>query len=303
MRHGCDISLGTAVVVVSEGLAWLKVVWWYCGRWVVCACDSHRFSIFFGRVICALRQDANVCDAVNKAIFNQAYGPRLGILSSHAEELPSPSPSLRRKHQSRIVAMSRDRTAHLFIENQVFSPSQNMFMLRNMGIYARLGHKQLASVRSNSTQAHMNWVEFFKLRKQNKRVNVVTSAFTGFAGAFATLTYLGNVEIDVEKPIMGLDPFMVLGGVVLLGGAMGYLVGPFIGTSVFNVRNRAALTQFKTKDRVFLQRIKHNRVDPTSQSFSNPVPDYYGERIYSLESYKQWLRDCNAFRRKSKEFL
>lgn len=149
----------------------------------------------------------------------------------------------------------------------------------------------------------MNWVDFFTLRKQNKRVNIVSSAFTGFGGAFATLTYLGNVEIDVEKPIMGLDPFMVLGGVVLMGGALGYLLGPFIGVSLFNLKHKASLSQFKAKERIFLQRIKKNRVDPSSQSFSNPVPDYYGERIYSLENYKQWLRDCNAFRRKSKEFL
>lgn len=149
----------------------------------------------------------------------------------------------------------------------------------------------------------MNWVEFFRLKKQNTRVNVASSTFTGLLGAFATLTYLGNVEIDVEKPIMGLDPFMVMGGTVILGGVAGYLVGPTLGNVIFKLKNRAVLKLFEAKDQIFLQRIKHNRVDPSSQSFSNPVPDYYGERIYSLESYKQWLRDCNAFRRKSKEFL
>lgn len=149
----------------------------------------------------------------------------------------------------------------------------------------------------------MNWVEFFKLRTESKRINVAASVVTSVAGAFATLTYLGNVEIDVEQPIFGIDPFMVLGGVVIVGGVAGYLVGPSIGVRVFNVKNSKVLSEFRAKDQIFLQRIKRNRVDPSSQSFSNPVPDYYGERINSLTKYKQWLRDCNAFRRKTEEFL
>lgn len=195
-------------------------------------------------------------------------------------------------------------TSYGFHSTSVGAFLHHMFALKNIGIYARTAAQGAkASARFNSTQRTMNWVEFFKLKKQNTRVNVASSCFTGFLGAFATLTYLGNVEIDVEKPIMGLDPFMVMGGTVILGGVAGYLVGPSLGNVVFKFMNRTLLKQFDAKDQVFLQRIKHNRVDPSSQSFSNPVPDYYGERIYSLENYKQWLRDCNAFRRKSKEFL
>lgn len=182
-------------------------------------------------------------------------------------------------------------------------------MFRALGIYGRLALqasiRTRTSMRFNSSAAvkGMNWVDFFKLRKENKRLNVAASVFTALIGAFATLTYLGNVEIDVEKPIWGIDPFMVLGGVVVLGGVAGYLVGPTIGVKIFNMKNSKILPQFMVKEQAFLQRVKKNRVDPSSQSFSNPVPDYYGERIYSLENYKQWLRDCNAFRRKTQEFL
>lgn len=185
-----------------------------------------------------------------------------------------------------------------------------MFMFRNrsVGIYNRsFIQSSIKSTRFNSTSAStsspLSWVEFFKLKKSNNRLNTATSVVTGLGGALITLTYLGNIEIDVEKPIMGLDPFMVLGGAIILGGGVGYLLGPFIGTSAFNAINKKSLSQFKIKDKVFLSKIKNNRVDPSSQSFSNPVPDYYGERIYSLKDYKQWLRDCNAFKRKSKEFL
>lgn len=180
-------------------------------------------------------------------------------------------------------------------------------MFRTLGIYGRLALRSPAktSVRFNSSGSAqgMNWVDFFKLRKENKRINVAASVLTSLIGAFATLQYLGNVEIDVEKPIWGIDPFMVLGGVVVLGGVAGYLVGPSIGVRVFNMKNSKKLPEFMVKEQHFLQRVQKNRVDPSSQSFSNPVPDYYGEKIYSLDNYKQWLRDCNAFRRKTQEFL
>lgn len=156
---------------------------------------------------------------------------------------------------------------------------------------------------SNVKGSEMNWVDFFKLRKQNKLLNTAASVGTAGLTAFATLEYLGNIEIDVEKTIFGLDPIMIMGGAVILGGAVGYLLGPFVGTPLFNLTRSSVLPQFKAKEEQFLRRIKKYRVDPSSQSFSNPVPDYYGERIHSLKTYKQWLRDCNAYKRKAKEFV
>ena len=34
---------------------------------------------------------------------------------------------------------------------------------------------------------------------------------------------------------MGFDPLMVMGGAVILGGLVGFLVGPFIGSSIFRL--------------------------------------------------------------------
>lgn len=170
-----------------------------------------------------------------------------------------------------------------------------------MSVWARTAVRSQSTVAS--TRPTMTWVEFFKLKKQNSRINMAALGVTGLLGCFATLTAVGNVEIDIEKPIMGLDPTIVLGGLVVMGGALGWVLGPFLGTAIFNLTHKLVLTQFKQKDRIFFNHIKVRRVDPSSQSFSNPVPDYYGEKIYLLADYKQWLRDCNAFRRKAKEFL
>lgn len=134
-------------------------------------------------------------------------------------------------------------------------------------------------------------------------MNTAALALTGAASAVITLGYLGNIEIDVEKPIFGLDPMMVIAAAVMLGGGFGFLLGPFIGKPVFGLLNKKKMPQFQIKDQQFLERIKVNRADPLRSSMLNPVPDYYGEKIYSLNDYKQWLRDCNAFKRKAHEFL
>lgn len=165
----------------------------------------------------------------------------------------------------------------------------------------------MGSIRFNSTakatNTNMTWVDYFILKKLNNRINTIAGIITGLGGSALTLTYLGNIEIDVEKPIMGFDPLMVMGGGVILGGLVGYLVGPFMGTSVFRVLNKSKMAQYELRNKEFLKRLRENRPDPSSQSFSNPIPDYYGEKIYSLKDYKQWLRDCNAFRRKAREFV
>ncbi|KAG7664749.1 PAM17 [[Candida] subhashii] len=177
-----------------------------------------------------------------------------------------------------------------------------------IGVYNRtILRRAMGSVRFNSTSknssSYMSWVDYFTLKKSNNRFNTIAGIITGFGGSALTLTYLGNIEIDVEKPIMGFDPLMVMGGGVILGGLVGYLIGPFMGTSVFKVLHKSKIAQYEIRNKEFLKRLREKRPDPSSQSFSNPIPDYYGEKIYSLKDYKQWLRDCNAFRRKAREFV
>lgn len=84
---------------------------------------------------------------------------------------------------------------------------------------------------------------------------------------------------------------------------LGYLFGPILGNLIFKLKNKSQLSLFDSKNKIFLEKIVKYRVDPSFQSFSNPVPDYYGEKINSIKSYKQWLRDNNAYKRKTKEFL
>ncbi|CCC68905.1 hypothetical protein NCAS_0B08210 [Naumovozyma castellii] len=151
--------------------------------------------------------------------------------------------------------------------------------------------------------SNLTWSDFFKLRKQQRRINVGSSAVTALLGCNISWAYLSTMEIDPTQMIFGFDPLVVVSAGLIASGALGYLFGPLIGSQVFRVSHRKSLGEFNLKNKEFLKHIIGNRVDASSQSFSNPVPDYYGEKIGSLKEYRQWLRDCHAYARKAKEFL
>ncbi|SCV01768.1 LAMI_0G13586g1_1 [Lachancea mirantina] len=151
--------------------------------------------------------------------------------------------------------------------------------------------------------APFNWNDFFKLRKQERKINLGSSIVSAFVGCNISWGYLSTMQIDPTQMIMGFDPLMVVSAALVASGALGYLFGPLFGTYIFKMRHKDRLNDYNGKTKEFLKHVVANRVDSSSQSFSNPVPDYYGEKIGSLKEYRQWLRDCHAFRRKAKEFL
>lgn len=148
-----------------------------------------------------------------------------------------------------------------------------------------------------------NWTDFFQLRKQERRINLGSSVVTAILATNGSWAYLSTLQIDPMQMIMGFDPLVVVSAALVASGAFGYLLGPIFGTSIFKMRQKTNLADYNQKTKEFLRHVIENRVDSSSQSFSNPVPDYYGEKIGSVREYRQWLRDCHAFRRKAKDFL
>ncbi|CAG8907462.1 unnamed protein product [Penicillium salamii] len=94
--------------------------------------------------------------------------------------------------------------------------------------------------------------------------------------------------------VMGLDPFVVLGLATAACGAAGWLAGPVIGNGS---------GAWFTGKKEFFDRIRRFRVDPSTNSIANPVPDYYGEKIGSVQGYRQWLKDQRAYNRKRRNFI
>ncbi|KAI9850383.1 MAG: TIM23 complex component [Thelocarpon superellum] len=150
----------------------------------------------------------------------------------------------------------------------------------------------------------LDWNRFFKLRKVRRRYNLVASLGTSVGTTALGISILSQQDLDaMGGQIFGLEPVVVLGLVTAGFGALGWLAGPFLGNAAFNVVNSKFRDQIVMKEREFFSRIKRFRVDPSSQSFSNPVPDYYGEKIGSVADYRQWLKDQRAYNKKRQSFV
>ncbi|OJJ45874.1 hypothetical protein ASPZODRAFT_69013 [Penicilliopsis zonata CBS 506.65] len=160
-------------------------------------------------------------------------------------------------------------------------------------------------VRANSTAApasdgaRLDWNSFFRLRTSRRRYSLASSILASLVSTSVGMQVLSTQDLEsLGAQVMGLDPFVVLGLATAACGAVGWLAGPFLGNGLWSLVHRRFQTSFATKEKEFYNRIKRFRVDPSSNSIANPVPDYYGEKIGSVQGYRQWLKDQRAYNRK-----
>jgi len=126
----------------------------------------------------------------------------------------------------------------------------------------------------------------------------VASCAGATVGGIATL-----LRVDPNafaSAIPQIDPMFTMGGATFGFGIAGWMLGPFLGAAIWKARNRKDVRAMETKEKEFWSRIKKRRVDPTGSSIQNPVPDYYGEKIGSVQGYRRWLKDQRAFNKKKK---
>ncbi|KAG0316771.1 TIM23 complex component [Linnemannia gamsii] len=159
---------------------------------------------------------------------------------------------------------------------------------------------QANSSKTASEQQHetMDWNTYFALRKTRRnyeRAFMVPSALVSLLGAGY---YFAQKDFD-PTPIFGMDQVIVYGIGTVAAGLVGLAMGPVIGNSVFRAANSRAKPLVDRMDTEFLKHIARNRADPAANSISNPIPDYYGEKIKSVSEYRSWLRKQREFRRKS----
>jgi len=110
--------------------------------------------------------------------------------------------------------------------------------------------------------------------------------------------------MDALVSQLPLDPFISLGLITFACGGTGWLIGPIFGTALFNWRiGKNKKAQMGEKEVEFYRRVKRYRVDPSGGSASNPVPDYYGEKVASVAGYRQWLKDQRAFNKKRHTYV
>ncbi|KAJ5887632.1 Presequence translocated-associated motor subunit pam17 mitochondrial [Penicillium taxi] len=164
-------------------------------------------------------------------------------------------------------------------------------------------------LRTQSTAAPTNedvkldWNSFFKLRTSRRRYSLASSIIGTVGGVSAGVPVLTTLDLEsLSSSVMGLDPFLVLGLATAACGAVGWLIGPIVGNGVWGLVNRKFLPSVAVKEKEFFDRIRRFRVDPSTASLSNPIPDYYGEKIGSVGDYRRWLKDQRAYNRKRRNY-
>ncbi|KAF9519997.1 hypothetical protein BS47DRAFT_1481617 [Hydnum rufescens UP504] len=163
----------------------------------------------------------------------------------------------------------------------------------------------------------------FEVGNENGNSYTATVPAT-LAGLSGGLAYFGSIEADATTLIMGIEPVWIYALATIACSGTGYLIGPFsafwigflraflladlllnffgtpaVGSTLWRMTHRKKVALIDAREREFYQHIMRNRVDPSRQSATNPVPDYYGENIGSLKQYRQWLRDQARYRRKA----
>ncbi|OHE96214.1 hypothetical protein CORC01_08432 [Colletotrichum orchidophilum] len=149
----------------------------------------------------------------------------------------------------------------------------------------------------------LDWETFFQLRKSRRRWQLGFSVISGLGSFVGGAGILATGIADPLVTQIPLDPFITMGLMTMGFGALGWLIGPSVGSLVFYTLNKRWKTQMTVKEKEFFARIKKNRVDPSVSSVGNPVPDFYGEKISSVKGYRQWLKDQRAFNKKRVSFV
>lgn len=116
----------------------------------------------------------------------------------------------------------------------------------------------------------LDWNTFFKLRKTRRRIQQVSSIVLGLTSGTGAGIVLSTGSADALVGKVPLDPFVTLGLMTFSTAALGWLVGPVMGSVIFNLFHRKFKTQMTVKESQLFARIKKNRVDPTTSSASNP---------------------------------
>ncbi|KAI9878338.1 MAG: TIM23 complex component [Pleopsidium flavum] len=237
---------------------------------------------------------------LRSALLGCRLQPSLLPPCSYSTSAPAPGPRIQKTQKRSISSSTALQTSP--------GPSTSIF-IRQASSVTSSGPTSTDPTPSTTNPnspapVHLDWNRFLQLRKVRRRYNLVASIGSSIGTTAMGVSFLSQQDMEaLGGQLFGLDPFVVLGLTTAAFGALGWLAGPFVGNAAFNVLNKKYKAQIAEKEREFYHRIKRYRVDPSSQSFSNPVPDYYGEKIGSVKDYRQWLKDQRAYNKKRQSFL
>lgn len=198
------------------------------------------------------------------------------------------------------------RTSSLTIKihPQLVQPSRTAPLVRHSSTQSAAANATASPTASSTTppspDGTLTWNRFLALRKTRRRISLLSSVLAAIASTAGGTYFVLSMNLDsVGATTFGLDPLIVMGLSVIGTGCVGWLLGPALGDAVFRLSYRRIGNQIAEKEKAFLHRIKTFRVDPAQSSYTNPVPDFYGEKIGSVADYRRWLKDQRAYNLKT----
>lgn len=161
------------------------------------------------------------------AAVNCRFQPTLTATNSYHTTIPS-------KNQSQQPQTSRPR-----LITSKKSPSQSTSQIVRYASTTASTANTASTAQPLSSQAdQLTWNAFFKLRKTRRRIQLGSSVGTSFGGMLAGAQALAVSDMDSLVGQVPLDPFITLGLITFSCGGVGWLLGPIVGTGIFNTMNR-----------------------------------------------------------------
>ena len=84
----------------------------------------------------------------------------------------------------------------------------------------------------------LDWDTYFQLRKTRRRIQVLFSVGGGAAGGTAGSYLLASGAAEPLVGLIPLDPFFTMGLMAFASATLGWLLGPIVGSGVFNMWHR-----------------------------------------------------------------
>ena len=151
-----------------------------------------------------------------------------------------------------------------------------------------------AAATAHPEQAVLDWNTFFQLRKARRRwqsgFSIVGALGSGSSGALV----LSSGMADGVVGQIPLDPLITLGLMTMGFAALGWLVGPSLGSAVFNMLKSKYKGPMAVKESEFFARVKKHRVDPSASSVRNPGGWPFRFVCIGFFRGSMWLTVCST---------
>lgn len=133
------------------------------------------------------------------------------------------------------------RAARGSLRKEEATPTNSQFIITSLrrNFSSSTGLRATTPSSQTGNAAPLDWNTFFKLRASRRRYSLISSVLASIASTAVGVQVFSTQDLDtLGAQVMGLDPFIVLGLATAACGALGWLIGPILGNTVWGLVHR-----------------------------------------------------------------